>query len=89
MLLASWNVYKIETGFRSLNGKNFDSIGQRAAKLLAVKVRVLLFSKSILQAQEVGSMLGMSFARSKWPHFHRAYLGTICKPRATAVSLQF
>ena len=41
MLLASWNFYTVWKGFRSLNAKNLGSVGQRAAKLLAVKVRVL------------------------------------------------
>ena len=41
MLLASWNIYKIEKRFRSLNAKNLGSVSQRAAKLLALKVRVL------------------------------------------------
>ena len=30
-----------DKGFRSFNARNFKSVGQRAAKLLAVKVRVL------------------------------------------------
>ena len=28
----------------------------------------------------------MDFAQSKWPHFHRVYLVTLCKRGATAVS---
>ena len=48
MLLASWNVYTTEKGFRSLNAKNLGFVGQRAAKLLAVKVRVLKKLKKTL-----------------------------------------
>ena len=41
MLPTSSNFYTIEKRFRSLNAKNLGYVGQRAAKLLAVKVRVL------------------------------------------------
>ena len=37
------------------------------------------------KVQEAGSILKVSFALSKWPHFHRAYLVTVCKQGATAV----
>ena len=38
MLLASWTFYIVLKGFRSLNAKNVESVGQRAAKLPAIKV---------------------------------------------------
>ena len=38
MLSASWNFRTIEKRFRSLNAENLKSAGQRAAKLLAVKI---------------------------------------------------
>ena len=41
MLLASLDVDTIEKGFRSLNTINLGSVGQRAGKLLAVKLRAL------------------------------------------------
>ena len=38
MLLASYTINKVLKGFRSFNAKNLESVGQRAAKLLAIKV---------------------------------------------------
>ena len=38
MLLASWTFSTILKGFRSFNAKSLVSVGQRAAKLLAIKV---------------------------------------------------
>ena len=38
MLLASWTFYTILKGFRSFNAENVGSVGQRAAKLPAIKV---------------------------------------------------
>ena len=38
ILLASWTFGKVEKGFRSFNSKNLVSVGQRAAKLLAIKL---------------------------------------------------
>ena len=38
MLLATWFLVCFFKRFRSLNAKNFGSLGQRAAKLLVVKV---------------------------------------------------
>ena len=38
MLLASWFLLYFSKGFRSFNAKNLESVGQRAAKLLAIKV---------------------------------------------------
>ena len=37
MLLASWTFYTILKGFRSFNAENLASVGQRAAKLPAIK----------------------------------------------------
>ena len=41
MLSAPWNSIHCKKKSRSFNAKNFGSVGQRAAKLLAVKVGVL------------------------------------------------
>ena len=41
MLPASRNLRNFEKMFRSLNATNFGSVGQRALKLLAVKIGVL------------------------------------------------
>ena len=41
MLLATWFLVCFFKRFRSFNAKNLGSVGQRAAKLLAVKVGVL------------------------------------------------
>ena len=41
MLPAPWNLAGFKKKFRSFDAKNFGSVGQRAAKLLAVKVGVL------------------------------------------------
>ena len=38
MLLATWFLVCFFKKFRSFNAKNLESVGQRAAKLLAVKV---------------------------------------------------
>ena len=38
MLLAFWTFYTILNGFRSFNAKNLGSVGQRAAKLPAIKL---------------------------------------------------
>ena len=38
MLLASWTFYTILKGFRSFIAENLESVGQRAAKLLTIKL---------------------------------------------------
>ena len=38
ILLASWTFYTVENEFRSFTAKNLGSVGQRAAKLLAIKL---------------------------------------------------
>ena len=38
MLLGSWTFNTVLKGFRSFNAKNFGSVGQRAAKLPAIKL---------------------------------------------------
>ena len=38
MLPASWNFDTLYNGFRSFNDRNMGSVGQRAAKLLAIKL---------------------------------------------------
>ena len=37
----------------------------------------------ILRIHEADSFLSICFDLSKWPHFHRTYLVTVCKQRAT------
>ena len=38
ILLASWTLSTLEKGFRSFNSENLRSVGQRTAKLLAIKL---------------------------------------------------
>ena len=38
--------------------------------------------------QEACSILRLTFALSKWPHFHRAYLVTIRRPGSITLQLQ-
>ena len=38
LLLASWTFYSFLKGFRSFNAENLGSVGQRAAKWLAIKL---------------------------------------------------
>ena len=38
ILLASWSFKTVEKGFRSFNAENLGSLGQRTAKLLAIKL---------------------------------------------------
>ena len=37
MLAASWTLDTVEKGLRSFNAENLGSVGERAAKLLAIK----------------------------------------------------
>ena len=39
--------------------------------------------------QEAGSILRVNFALSKWSHFHRVYLVTVCKRKLVAVEPPF
>ena len=39
----------------------------------------------MLAIKEAGSILRIGFALAKYPHFHRAYLVTICKQKLVAV----
>ena len=39
MLPASWTLNTVEKGFRFFNAENLGSVGERAAKLLAIKLR--------------------------------------------------
>jgi len=41
MLPAPWSLIRFKKRFKSFNAKNFGPVGQRAAKLLAVKFGVL------------------------------------------------
>ena len=38
ILLASWTLRTVEKGFRSFNSENLESVDQRPAKLLAIKL---------------------------------------------------
>ena len=50
---------------------------------LALKDLNLL--KKYTNDQDASSTLRVVFALSKWPHFHRAYLVTVCKRKLVAV----
>ena len=41
--------------------------------------------KKLLKVQDTSSSLWVGFALSKWPHFHRVYLVTLCKRSFIAV----
>ena len=136
MLPASWFFVYLFKKFRSFIAENLESVGQRASKLLAVKVgglkkksamwprplsnylarvRVVPGSnhsqslmarhfaalwltdpkfsaikdlnpfKKLWKVQDARSSLRVEFALSKWPHFHRVYLVTVCKRSLIAV----
>ena len=73
-----WQTFDtIFKGFRSFNAENLGSVGQRAAKLLAIKLWALkdlnpLQIESKVQEASIISRVG--FALSKWPHFNSIYL---------------
>ena len=60
----------------TLTASNFAALWPTDPKLLALK-DLNLFSKC-KKFQNGGSILKLSFALSKWPHFHRAYVVTVC-----------
>ena len=45
----------------------------------------LIFFSTVSKIQEASSILKVSFALSKWPHFHMAYEATVCKQTSAAV----
>ena len=77
MLLASWLFVYIFERFRSFNAENFGSVGQRAAKLLAIKVRV--FKKksaaSAIPANACAIPLARVRTRARSNHFQSLTAG--------------
>ena len=65
MLLASWLLVCFFKRFRCLNAENLGSVGQRAAKLLAVKVGGLKKKSAGQPRPQSASLLGFdSWSRS-------------------------
>ena len=66
MLLVSLNFDTIRKGFGSFHDKNLKSVGQRASKLLAVKVGVLKkkSAPSAIPAELCASVIGPSSSSS-------------------------
>ena len=69
--------------FQSLTASNFEALWPTDLKFSAFKD--LNFFSIVLKVQEAGSILRVGFALSKWPHFHRVYLVTVCKRSSIAV----
>ena len=67
MLAASWNSTHFEKGFRSFIAENVGSVGQRAAKLLAVKVGGLKKKSAGQPWPQSASLLGFD-SRSRSNH---------------------
>ena len=67
----------------TLTASNFEALWPTDFRLTAIKDLNLL--KKRTKNQEAGSILKVSFALSKRPHFHRAYLVTIRMRMSTAV----
>ena len=67
--------------FRSFNPVNIGSVGQRAAKLLSIKLWEWFNPK----IQEASSISRVGFVLSKWPHLHRARLVSVCNRTFVAV----
>ena len=88
MLLASWAFDSVEKRLRSFDTENLGSVGQRAAKLPAIKLwrtvtlgptdPRLQYLNNYTKNQEAVSILKVSFVLSEWPHLHRVYLVTVC-----------
>ena len=70
----------------TLTASNFEATWPKDPKFWALK-DLNLFLKRV-KFQCTGSILRLGFARSKWPHFNRAYLVTVCKPKLIAVYFQ-
>ena len=62
ILLASWTFYIIEKGFRYSNSENLGSVGQRAAKLQAIK----------LCACTLFGLYDQRVCKCHWPGFENA-----------------
>ena len=69
----------------TLTASNFAALWPTDPKFLALK-DLNLFLKCV-KFQDAGSILKVDFARSKWHHFHRVYLVTVCKWSLIAVSI--
>ena len=67
----------------TLTASNFAAIWPTDPKFLALKD--LDFFLKCDKFQGAGSILRVDFAQSKWPHFYRVYLVTVCKGRLIAV----
>ena len=59
----------------TLKTGNFEAIWSKDLKFLAI--RDLNRLKKYVKYQEASSILRMSFALSKWPHLHKAYVVTV------------
>ena len=70
----------------TLTASNFAALWPTDPKFLALKY--LLFFSQCSEFQSAGSILKVGFALSKWPHFNRAYLVTMCKQKLVAVTLK-
>ena len=67
ILLVFWTFDTVLKGFRSFNAKNLGSVGQRAAKLLAVKVGGLKKKSAGRPRPQSASLLGFD-SRSRSNH---------------------
>ena len=70
---------------QSLMASNFAAFWPTDLKFSALKDLSLFSTES--KAQEASSILKVGFALSKWPHFHRVYLVTVCKRSSIVVYL--
>ena len=89
MLLASWNVYTIRKRFRSLNAKNLGFVGQRAGKLLAVKVKVLKKKSAALAIPAEVSHSARVWERPGSNHYQSLTAGNfeaLCPVKVTSLS---
>ena len=67
----------------TLTASNFAALWPLHLKFLEVKD--LNLSLKFFKFQGAGSILRVGFAWSKWPHFQRVYLVTVCKQSLMAV----
>ena len=70
----------------TLTASNFAALGSTDPKFLELKD--LLFFSLCIEFQGAGSILKVGFALSKCPHFHGAYLVTVCNVLSTFVYLR-
>ena len=83
MLPMSWKMTNFDKRFRSFTAENFKSVGQRAAKLLAVKVGALKKKSTALAitAKACASiLLGPSSSLSGYESFSNFEGQQICGP---------